>query len=334
MKTLDKINQFVNKYLTLFVLLIVAIVLIAPGTLTPLGEAGLGTLKLGTHSFRFSSVSIMLMIIMYNSGTSVGLSQFLEVLKKPFQLILAVIAKFFLMALTAFLIARLFRLNANLSFGMILLGTMPPGTAAAVLASLAGGEVPFSLAMCVLCTLSAPLASPLLTMRFGGTWIEVDFINMLLNIVIVVLIPMILGILTKAVFQEKLTNFKRVLTTISLAALIIMIGCGTAPNTDVILSLDSVIVIIALIVHFLFASACFFLLTRLLKMDLPRSHALIITSCEQNNALAVGIAATFANVSAAIAIPSIICVALNFILATILTNLLGRRAEAMQKKQP
>ena len=110
MKTLDKINQFVNKYLTLFVLLIVAIVLIAPGTLTPLGEAGLGTLKLGTHSFRFSSVSIMLMIIMYNSGTSVGLSQFLEVLKKPFQLILAVIAKFFLMALTAFLIARLFRL--------------------------------------------------------------------------------------------------------------------------------------------------------------------------------------------------------------------------------
>ena len=328
MKKLDKINLFVNKYLTLFVLLIVAVALAAPGLLTPLGELNFGTLVLGTRSFRFTFISLTLMIVMYSSGTSVSIDQFVKVIKRPLRLIISVVCKFFLMTLAAFLTAKIFRLGNDLAFGLILLGTMPPGTAAAVLVSLAGGEVSFSVAMCVLCTLAAPLACPLLTMLFGGTWIDVDFLNMLLNIMLVVLIPMILGILTKQIFQEKLANFKRVLTSVSLVALLLMIGSGTAPNTEVILSVHSIIVMLAMIVQFILAVILFTVLAKFLTPDMPLAHALIITSCEQNNALAVGIAATFAGVSGAISIPSIIGVSLNFILATILTNLLGMRARA------
>lgn len=325
MKQIDRINGFVNKYLTLFVLAVVALALIAPNLLAPIGQTSLGKLAFGTRSFNFSLTSVMLMIIMFGAGTSISAKEILQVVKKPLHLSIAVVAKYLIMALTAFLVAKLLRLNDQLAFGLILLGTMPPGTAAAVLVALAGGEIPFGVAICVICTLLAPIASPALTMLLGGAWVSVDFLSMVISITIVVLIPMVLGIVVKSIFQEKIQNFKRILTSFCLLSVLIIIGTSTAPNRDVILSMDSVIVMVAITLNFALAAVCCWLLTRLLKMDRPRTNATILTSCEQNNALAVGIAAGFSTVSPAVAIPSIVAVALNFVLATILTNILSTK---------
>jgi len=94
----------------------------------------------------------------------------------------------------------------------------------------------------------------------------------------------------------------------------------------VILSVDALIVILALTLNFIIAAAGVTLVTRLLRMDQPRASAAILVSCEQNNALAVGIAAGFAQTAPAVAIPPIIAVALNFALAAMLTGLLKKKS--------
>lgn len=330
MKTLAKVNGFVNKYLTLFVILIVAVAMAFPQLLAPIGSVSFGKITIADSSFNFALTSVLLMIVMFGAGTGISLNEIADVIKRPKHIIIGVIAKYFLMALSAWVVALVLGLNSELAFGLVLLGSMPPGTAAAVLVVLAGGELSFGVAMCVICTLIAPIAAPLLTMLFGGAWVTIDFLSMVMNITIVVLIPVVLGIVVKSIFGDRLANFKIVLTSLTLISILVIIGSSTAPNTSVILSVDSLIVILAIILNFVLAAALFWALTKVTRMSLARSNAMIITSVEQNNALAVGIAASFAAVYPAASIPSIIAVALNFVLATILTNILGARAKKEQ----
>ena len=164
MKQLDRINRFVNKYLTVFVLLIVAVALVLPGPMSVPGRISFGTLHLAGRSFSFSLTNVMLMIIMFGAGTAVSPEEIGHLVRKPLTLGIAVIVKYLAMVFAAFAAARILRLGPELAFGMILLGSMPSGTAAAVLVALAGGEVPFGVALCVISTLIAPIASPLLTL--------------------------------------------------------------------------------------------------------------------------------------------------------------------------
>ena len=324
MNTLDRINRFVNKYLTVFVLLIVAVALILPGPMSVPGRVSFGTMHLAGRAFAFSLTNVMLMIIMFGAGTSVSPEEIGHLIRKPLTLGTAVIVKYLSMACAAFAAAKVLRLGPELAFGMILLGSMPSGTAAAVLIALAGGEVPFGVALCVISTLVAPIASPLLTLLFGGSWVKVDFVSMVMNITIIVLIPVVAGILVKLKFGERLTNFRRILTTLSLLSVLLIISNSTAPNRDVILSMESLAVCGAITVMYVLGVLVCSVFARLMHMDKPRTYAMIITACEQNSALSVGIAAGLGG-AAAIAIPPIIAVALNFILATFLTNILAAR---------
>ena len=326
MKKLDSINQFVNHYLTAFVLVSVAVSLVLPAPFASMGRLNFGTFFFGAHSFTLSLTSVMLMIIMLGAGCSISAKEIMGAFHRPQDLAVSIIVKFFMMAAGAWITAHILKLNDQLAFGLILLGAMPSGTGAAVLVTLAGGEISFGVALCVFCTLLAPVASPLLTMLFGGARIDVDFVSMVINITIVVLVPILTGIILRSTLQDKLQNFRRVLTSFSLASVLLIICNSTAPNKDVILSVDALIVILALTLNFIIAAAGVTLVTRLLRMDQPRASAAILVSCEQNNALAVGIAAGFAQTAPAVAIPPIIAVALNFALAAMLTGLLKKKS--------
>jgi BASS family bile acid:Na+ symporter len=322
LKTLEAVNRFVNRYLTVFVLISVALSLLVPGPFTAMGHMTLGSIHFGSYSFTLSLTSFMLMIIMLGAGASISIKEILGVIHRPLDLAAGIAAKYVIMAAGAWITARILRMNDQLAFGLILLGAMPPGTGAAVLVALAGGEISFGVALCVLCTFLAPVISPLLTLLLGGARVDVDLISMVINITIIVLIPITAGIILRSTFQERLQGFRRVLTTFSLLSVMLIICNSTAPNKDVILSVEALIVILALTVNFVIAAAGVTLVTRLLRMSRPRAKAAILVSCEQNNALAVGIAAGFADTAPAVAIPPIIAVALNFALAAVLTGLL------------
>ena len=138
MKKLDSINQFVNHYLTVFVLVSVVISLILPAPFASMGRMNFGTLFFGSHSFTLSLTSVMLMIIMLGAGCSISAKEIIGAFHRPQDLVVSIFAKYFMMAAGAWITAHILKLNDQLAFGLILLGAMPSGTGAAVLVTLAG----------------------------------------------------------------------------------------------------------------------------------------------------------------------------------------------------
>lgn len=326
MHTLDKINGFVNRNFAVFIIGAVIIALMFPNVISPMAGMSFLTISVSDGSFTLTFISLMLAVVMFGTGTSINTADIYLILKNPRDVIVGVLAKYLFMALSAYAIAKLLGLNNQLAFGLILLGCMPPGTAAAVLVGIAGGEITLAVSITVISTLAAPLLTPALCYLFGGEWVSINVLSMMANITLVVLLPVICGIIVKSVFKERLKYFKKILTFFTLAAVLLIVAVSTAPNRQVILSLDSVIVIVAIALNFILAVAAYWALAKALKMNRARSTALMITSSEQNSGLSVGIAATFSAIYPAAVIPSIIAVAVNLGLAAVLTNILSRRA--------
>ncbi|QQK08923.1 bile acid:sodium symporter family protein [Miniphocaeibacter halophilus] len=316
MENIKKLSDFLNKNLTIFILFVTGLALAIPNIFIPIANVKIANLSIP---------SLLLAIIMFGTGITLIPKDIIIMLKKPKYITIGVIAKYTFMIFGAFLIAKFLKLNNNLAFGLILLGSMPPGTAASVITFLGGGDITFSVAIIIFSTFLAPIVTPFLTFVFGGQWIEFNFISMFINIIIIVLLPILLGMFVKHIFKDKANTFQKLIGLISIISLLLIVSVSTAPNRDTILSTNSIIVIIAVALNFVFAALGNGILAKLLKLDQKKAVSLIITSCEQNSALSVGIASTLTTLHSSVAIPSIIAVSLNLALTTILANIFQRK---------
>lgn len=315
MKTIEKITTFINTKLTLFVILVIVIALLFPQLFIPLSNVKV---------FSFSLTNILLALVMFGTGMSMTFEQIKEIFQNPRNVLAGLVCKYLIISLAAFATAKFLHLNDQLAFGMILLCCVPPGTASAVVVLLAGGDVAFSVAITVLSTLVSPIITPFLTFIFGGSWVDINFVDMFFNIFITVLIPILAGMLVQYIGGQQCENVKKVFRLLSVFAIIVIVAICTAPNKSAILSIQSILIIFAVIFITLIAAGGNALFARFLKLDREKTNALIITCSEQNSALAVGIAADFANVLPMASIPPIIAVSVNVTLVTIIGSFLGR----------
>ena len=323
MKKIVAVSSFLSRNLTLVIIFTTLIALVIPEIFLPVA---------GIKIYNLSVPNLLLAVIMFGTGMSIKFKDIIEIFKRPRNVLLGVTGKFIFMALGGYLVAKVLGLDNQLAFGLVLLGTMPPGTAASVIVLIAGGEVAFAVAITVISTLIAPVLTPVLTFLLGGEWVQIDFISMFLNIVIVVLIPVILGMIVRSIFKDKCDTYKSVVGLISTRSLILIVAVSTAPNKSVILSISSIIVILAVTLCFFIAVIGAFLLAKVLKLNRKQTLALLVVSSEQNSGLSVGIAAAFSDIYPMAAIPSIIAVSLNVTLATALANILGNREKKHVKK--
>src|SRR5690625_1055974 len=97
------------------------------------------------------------------------------------------------MPLAAFIIAYLLNLPAELAAGLVLLGSVPGGTASNVMVYLARGNLPLSITMTSFSTMLAPIFTPLLLLLLAGQWMPVDPISMFMSIIQVIIIPIFIG---------------------------------------------------------------------------------------------------------------------------------------------
>lgn len=322
MKKIGMISGFFNRYLTLFVILTTGLAVAVPGIFIPVSRIKILTL---------SVPNVLLAVIMFGTGMSIQSKDMLNMLKRPKVILIGVAAKYLLMSLGAYLIAKSFRFDNQIAFGLVLLGCMPPGTASGVMVLLAGGEVTLSVAITIVSTLLAPVLTPVLTYVLGGEWVQVDFLSMFINIMIVVLIPILCGIGVRNILKEKCEHLKPIVNLTSVISLLLIVAVSTAPNKSVILSQSSVKIILAIMLNFVITVVGCMLLSRLLKLDRPKTSALLITSSEQNSGLSVGIAAAFADTYPLASIPSVIAVSVNVLLATALSNYLGLKAKNLNQ---
>jgi len=104
----------------------------------------------------------LLALIMLSMGYALKEEDFIFLRKKPWAVLYGALLQFTLMPLLAYLLSRLFSLEEELFVGMVLVGSAPGGTASNLITYLAGGDLPYSVAMTSLSTLLSPLLTPLL----------------------------------------------------------------------------------------------------------------------------------------------------------------------------
>ena len=314
MKTLEKVSDFVGKYMAAIVIAVAALALLAPGTVS---------------FIKTSYVNYLLGIVMFGMGLTLKPSDFKVVFSRPKDVIVGCIAQFTLMPLLAFLLTKLFNLPAELAVGVILVGTCPGGTSSNVMTYLSKGDVALSVGMTAVSTILAPFLTPLLTLLYAGQRVDVNVMSMFLSIVKVVLVPIALGFIINHFFHEFTQNAVRVLPLISTTAIVAIVAAVVSANSAKILT-SGLLIVAVVILHNLLGYATGFAVGKALHLESSKCRAISIEVGMQNSGLATSLAAThFAQYPLA-TIPGAVFSVWHNISGAILANFFARTAEKNQ----
>lgn len=220
MKLLESISNFAGKYFAFFVIIVAVVAFFIPETFLPFGKY----------------ITILLGIVMFGMGLTLKAVDFKLIATNPKPVIFGIIAQFIIMPLTAFAIAYMLNLPAELAAGLVLLGSVPGGTSSNVMVYLAKGNVPLSITMTSFSTLLAPLLTPALLLLFAGQWMPVNALAMFTSIVQVIIIPIALGLLVKKLFPTVVEKSLNVVPLISVLAIITIVSAVVAGNVNNIAS--------------------------------------------------------------------------------------------------
>jgi BASS family bile acid:Na+ symporter len=144
--------------------------------------------------FRGDFITWGLAVVMLGMGVTLRVEDFGLVLRMPRAVALGVAAQFVVMPLLGWAVAQLFRLEAGLAVGLILVACCPGGTASNVVTYLARGNVALSVVLTMGSTLLAVGLTPLLTKGLAGAYVPVDAAGLFVSTVKIVLVPLALGV--------------------------------------------------------------------------------------------------------------------------------------------
>ncbi|MFW7186448.1 bile acid:sodium symporter family protein [Lysinibacillus sp. BNK-21] len=287
MKILETISTIAGKYFAIWVICIAVIAFIAPEPFLIFG----------------GYITILLGIVMFGMGLTLKAVDFKLVITNPVPVIIGVCAQYVIMPLSAFLIAYIMNLPAELAAGLVLLGSVPGGTASNVMVYLAKGNVPLSITMTSFSTLLAPIATPFILLLLAGKWMPVDPIAMFTSIIQVIIIPIILGIIIRRVVPQIVEKSINVIPLISVVAIMIIVSAVVAGNVDSIASAGSII-FAAVVLHNAFGLLFGYITARVLGLDESNRRAISIEVGMQNSGL--GVALATAHFGPLAALPSVL----------------------------
>ena len=311
MNLLNNISNLFGKYMAVIVLVVTAATLFIPQT-------GLWV--------SLSWINYLLMIIMFGMGLTLKFEDFKLIFVRPKDIITGCIAQFTIMPLLAFMLCKLFNLDAALMTGVILVGACPGGTSSNVITYLSKGDVALSVSMTSVNTILAPVLTPLITYLLLSTTVNVDTYSMFISIINVVIIPIVLGFIINKFFGTFTQKAIKVLPMVSVTGICMIVASVVSHNASKILS-TGLIVFTVVILHNVLGYACGFGLGKMLKFNIPKTKAISIEIGMQNSGLATSLASTsFASLAMA-TVPGAVFSVWHNISGAILANIFNRWTE-------
>ncbi len=287
MKFLETISKTAGKYFALWVILVAVVAYFIPAPFLPLG----------------GYITILLGVVMFGMGLTLKPVDFQLVVKKPLPVIGGILAQFLIMPLGALLIAYLLGLPDQLAAGLVLLGSVPGGTASNVMVYLARGNLALSVAMTSLSTLLAPLATPLILLGLAGQWMPVDPLAMFLSIFQVIIVPITLGIIVQKLLPTVVEKSLEIIPLISVLAIMTIVTAVVSANAPSIRT-SGAIIFVAVMLHNLLGLTLGYVAAIIMKLKEGDRRAISIEVGMQNSGL--GVALATAHFGPLAALPSVI----------------------------
>ncbi len=273
MKFLELISALAGKYFAALVIIIAVLAYVLPDSFLFLAQY----------------ITILLGIVMFGMGLTLKPVDFKLILSNPFSVIIGVASQFIIMPLAAFIIAYLLKLPPELAAGLVLLGSVPGGTASNVMVYLARGNLPLSITMTSFSTLLAPVVTPLLLLLLAGQWMPVSPVAMFMSIIQVIIIPILLGLIVSRIMPTIVDKGIKIVPLISVTAIIIIVSAVVAGNVDNIAS-AGLIVFIAVVLHNGAGLLLGYFIAKLMGLSESQRRAISLEVGMQNSGLGVALA--------------------------------------------
>lgn len=236
-------------------------------------------------------VTPLLMVIMLGMGMTLRGSDFGIVARKPFALVIGILAQFVIMPLTGFALVTVLDLDPAIAVGVILVAAAPGGTASNVMVFLAKGDTALSVAMTTVSTLVAPVITPLLVLWLAGDYLPVDPAGLFLSIVQIVIVPIVVGLLLRRFLPrvvERIVEWMPLVSVIGITLVVLAVVSGSAAT---ILASGLAILGIVVVLNGV-GFGLGYVAARAVGLQEPARRAVAIEVGMQNSGLAAGLART------------------------------------------
>ncbi|WP_337060095.1 bile acid:sodium symporter family protein [Kineococcus sp. G2] len=210
------------------------------------GAVGLATP--GTFSGWSPAVPWLLSVIMLGMGMTLRPADFAVIGRRPWALLLGVVAQYTIMPLLGWGIAQLLGFSAVLAAGMVLVGAAPGGTASNVVVYLARGDTALSVAMTSVSTLLAPFLTPLLVLALVGESLPVSGGDLFTSIVRIVLVPVLAGLALRLLVPRLVERCLDVLPLVSVAGITVVVLVVVAGSAATVRQVGG-LVVLAVVLH-------------------------------------------------------------------------------------
>ena len=147
MKLLLSISQYLARYTSLFIIVVAVIAFLMPDTFAWVQQG--------------QRASVILGLIMLTMGCTLSTQDFRILLSRPIDILIGTIAQYTIMPVTAWMLSRLFHLDAFMTAGVILVGCSPGGVSSNLMSFLCKGDVAYSVGMTTVSTCLSPFVTPL-----------------------------------------------------------------------------------------------------------------------------------------------------------------------------
>jgi BASS family bile acid:Na+ symporter len=312
MNAVEKVSNFISKTFSLWVILFACLGFFAPHLFT---------------GYK-SSISPLLGIVMFGMGLTLSAADFREVFRRPKDVAIGVIGHYLIMPSIAYLLAIALHLPPEIAVGVILVGCCPSGTASNVMTFLAKGDVALGVSIASVSTIIAPFATPALITLLAGKWMDINTKSLFMDIVQVIILPIMLGIIVKALFGKQAEASVKALPLVSTIAIVLIVAIVVGLNQPKIMS-NGLLIFAAVILHNLLGYVLGYFFAKLFGMDLAKRKAVTLETGMQNSGLGAALAA--AHFSPLAAVPSALFSVWHNLSGSMLATWFARRTEDKNK---
>jgi BASS family bile acid:Na+ symporter len=243
-----------------------------------------------------------LAVIMFSIGSSLTPADFKRILKRPQEVGLGLLLQIVLLPLIAFIIAELWNLPAEAKIGLVILAACPGGSTSNFISYLVKADAALSISMTVvnsfITLVSIPLFVNLALKRYLETSasIQLPFLQTLLSIVFIVIVPAVLGVLARQKWEKPIQKSQKGIKIASILLLGIMFSIkffadtgsgGSGLTSQAIWTLLPAVLLLHLLALFIG-----YIIAKLARFNQKSSTTIGIEVGLQNTTLAILVAGT------------------------------------------
>lgn len=270
--------------------------------------ANLDTLSINLGAGEMFVVNIILAVVMFGVALGIKVQTFKDVFQRPTAVLAGVTLQYLVLPAVTCLLAIVLNpiITPMVAIGMILVASCPGGNISNFMTSLSKGNVELSVSMTAITTALASFVTPL-NFWFWGTiycrfasvrndipTLEIPFMDMLHQILLILGIPIIVGMLC----AHYLPNFsKRIVKPLQWLSILLFMGMVAVSLTQVLTALEArwavyasiLAAFLVVIIHNATALTSGYTTARLLKLPEADCRSLTIETGIQNSGLGLAL---------------------------------------------